>query len=148
MSRFFKHTVISCGFLIFLTGCFSESKKADDITLLVRTTKSTNRGTPLYVVIKETTMAKFLTQDYHEIASQSFWKEEEAESKVIKKVLVPGSTSKISLPVPAKDKSLGVYFLFTNPGECWKYILSKPKPEKVKILLGEQEYEAVNVFEK
>lgn len=147
MSRFFKHALICCS-LLFLTGCF-ESKKADDITLLVITTKATNRGTPLYVVIKETTMAKFLTQDYHEIASQSFWKEEEeAEQKVIKKVLVPGSTSKISLPIPAKDKSLGIYFLFTNPGECWKYILSKPKPEKVKILLGEQEYEAVNVFDK
>jgi predicted component of type VI protein secretion system len=144
MSRYFNALLY---FLLFsLTGCF-EAAKSDEITLLVRTTKSTNYGTPLYVVIKETSMAKFLTQDYQEIASQSFWKEDEKAS-IVKKVLVPGTTNKITLPVPGKDKSLGIYFLFTNPGECWKYILSKPKPEKVKILLGEQEYEAVNVFEK
>ncbi|HUD01084.1 MAG TPA: hypothetical protein VMR37_02040 [Rhabdochlamydiaceae bacterium] len=140
-----RRIVILFGLLTCLTGCF-EAKKNDEITLLVRTTKSTNYGTPLYVVIKETSMAKFLTQDYQEIASQSFWKEEEA-SNIVKKVLVPGTTNKITVPVPGKEKSLGIYFLFTNPGECWKYILTKPKPEKVKILLGEQEYEAVNVFE-
>lgn len=147
MKKYFKPfcNIALCLLLMSLTGCL-ETKKNDEITLLVRTKKSTNAGTPLYVVIKETTMAKFLTQDYNEIASQSFWKEEES-SNMVKKVLVPGTTNKITLPVPPKDKSLGVYFLFTNPGECWKYILSKPKPEKVKILLGEKEYEAVNVFE-
>jgi predicted component of type VI protein secretion system len=134
-----------CSFLLCLTGCF-ETKKSEEMTLFVRTKKATNNGTPLYVVIKETNMAKFLTQDYQEIASQSFWKEEEA-ANVVKKVLIPGTTNKITLPVPAKDKSLGIYFLFTKPGECWKYIISKPKAEKIKILLGEQEYEAVNVFE-
>jgi predicted component of type VI protein secretion system len=132
------------GFLPFLTGCF-EAKKSDEVTFLIRTTPSTNHGTPLYVVIKETTMAEFLTQDYNEIATQSFWKEEDS-SQLVKKVLIPGTTNKIQLESPKGEKSLGVYFLFTNPGECWKYILDKPTSEKVKILLGEEEYKAVNVF--
>lgn len=132
-------------FVTLLTSCMQE-KKDDEVTFLIKTTKATNQGTPLYVVVKETNMAEFLTQDYHEIAAQSFWKEEESTA-VIKKVLVPGSTNKISLPSPGKEKSIGVYFLFTNPGECWKYILNKPKAEKVKILLGEREYKSVNVFE-
>jgi predicted component of type VI protein secretion system len=131
--------------LAFLTSCF-EAKKDDEVTFLIKTTKSTNQGTPLYVVIKETNMAQFLTQDYHQIAAQSFWKEED-ETSLVKKVLVPGTTNKITLQAPGKDKSLGVYFLFTSPGECWKYILNKPKAEKVKILLGDREYKSVNVFE-
>lgn len=131
--------------LVFLSGCFQQ-KSEDMVTFLIKTTKNTNQGTPLYVVLKETNMAQFLTQDYHEIAAQSFWKEEDATGGM-KMVLIPGSTNKISLPSPGKDKSVGVYFLFTNPGESWKYILDKPKAEKVKILLGEREYASVNVFE-
>ena len=131
--------------LVSLTGCY-EAKKEDEVTFLIKTTKETNQGTPLYVVLRETNMAQFLTQDYHEIAAQSFWKEENAPGTV-KMVLIPGSTNKITLPSPGKDKSVGVYFLFTNPGESWKYILDKPKAEKVKILLGEREYKSVNVFE-
>lgn len=132
-------------FLISLAGCF-ETKKDDEITFLIKTTKTTNKGTPLYVVLKETTMAQFLTQDYHEIAAQSFWKETEM-TNLVKKVLVPGTTNQLSIPAPGKDKSIGVYFLFTQPGESWKYILNKPKAEKVKFLLGEREYKSVNVFE-
>ncbi len=128
-----------------LTGCY-EAKNEDEVTFLIKTTKETNQGTPLYVVLRETNMAQFLTQDYHEIAAQSFWKEE-SEPGTVKMVLIPGSTNKITLPSPGKNKSVGVYFLFTNPGESWKYILDKPKAEKVKILLGEREYKSVNVFE-
>lgn len=131
--------------LLALAGCLP-TKNEDEVTFLIKTGKTTNQGTPLYVVIKETNMAQFLTQDYHQIAAQSFWKEEDTTT-LVKKVLVPGTTSKISLPPPGKDKSLGVYFLFTQPGESWKYILNKPKAEKVKILLGEKEYKSVNVFE-
>jgi type VI secretion system VasD/TssJ family lipoprotein len=130
---------------LLLSGCL-QTKKNEGITFLIRTTKTTNKGTPLYVLLKETSMAQFLTQDYHEIAAQTSWKEGD-ESNLVKKVLVPGTTNKITLPLPGKDKSVGVYFLFTNPGESWKYILDKPKAEKVKILLGEREYKSVNVFE-
>jgi len=131
--------------LVSLTGCF-QTKKEDEVTFYIKTTKTTNQGTPFYVVVKETSMAQFLTQDYHQIAAQSFWKEEDT-SNLLKRVLVPGSTYKITLPSPGKDKSLGVYFLYTNPGDYWKYIVNKPKAEKVKILLGEGEYKSVNVYE-
>lgn len=144
--RIKKHrTLIWMLLLTSLTGCF-EARNGEEVTFLIKTTKTTNHGTPLYVVVKETNMAQFLTQDYHEIAAQSFWKEDDKTS-LVKKVLVPGTTNKITLPFPGKDKSLGLYFLFTDPGECWKYILNDPKAERVKILLGEREYKAINVFE-
>lgn len=136
--------ILLLAILACLTGCL-ETKKDDEVTFLIKTTRATNQGTPLYVVLKETNMAQFLTQDYHEIAAQSFWKENDT-SGLVKKVLVPGATNKITLPAPGKDKSIGIYFLFTDPGESWKYILDRPKAEKVKILLGEREYKSVNVF--
>lgn len=115
------------------------------MTFQIRTTSSTNQGTPLYVVIKETKMVNFLVEDYNKIATQSFWKDEDP-SKLIKKVLVPGKTHKIKLKPSDPNQSVGIYFLFTNPGESWKYIIDQPKSQKVKVLLGKDEYEAINVF--
>ena len=62
--------------MVCLTGCF-QAQKTEEITLQIRTKKTTNHGTPLYVVVKETTMAEHLMTEYHQIATQSFWKEEE-----------------------------------------------------------------------
>lgn len=130
--------------LLFLSSCF-QTRGEDEMTVQVRTTRSTNRGTPLYIVIKETSMANFLIEDYHHIATQSFWKEEDP-TNLTKKILVPGKTNKFNLPIP-NNKSVGIYFIFTNPGECWKYFIDQPQSKNVKILLGKDEYEAINVYE-
>lgn len=128
-----------------LTGCF-QTRDENSLTVQVRSTRKTNHGTPLYVVIKETSMTEFLVDDYHEIVAQSFWKEGEG-APLVKKVLVPGKTDKFDLSVPSKDKSIGLYFIFTNPGECWKYFVDRPQSKKVKVLLGNDQYEAVNVYQ-
>jgi len=129
----------------FITGCF-QTREDQSMTVQIRSSKKTNRGTPLYVIVKETTMADFLIDDYHEIATQSFWKEED-ESKLLKKVLVPGKTDKLTVPLPGKEKAVGLYFIFTSPGECWKFIVDDPDSKKVKVLLGEDQYEAINVYQ-
>ena len=84
--------------------------------------------------------------DYHEIASQSFWKEA-SEHQLLKKVLIPGKTIKIDLPIAQKEKQIGLYFIFTNPGESWKCIIDNPQSKKVKILLGENQCEAINIYQ-
>lgn len=126
-----------------LAGCL-QTKKSEEVTVQIRTTKGTNRGTPLYVVVKETTMSDFLMDDYHQIAAQSFWKEDE-DNYLLKKMVVPGRTDKFLIET-SDGKSLGLYFIFTNPGACWKYFIDKPDSKKVKVLLGKDEYEAVNVY--
>lgn len=112
----------------------------------VRSSKHTNRGTPIYLVIKETSMADFLIDDYHQIATQSFWKEEHPH-QLIKKVLVPGKTTRLTVDIANQEKSLGLYFIFTSPGDCWKYFVDHPRSKTVKVLLGENEYEAINVYD-
>ena len=97
------------------------------------------------MIVKETTMAEYLIDDYHEVANQSFWKESE-EKNLTKKVIVPGKTNKIVIDVQNKEKLMGLYFIFSNPGECWKYIIDQPQSKKVKVLLGENEYETINVY--
>jgi len=141
-----KHLLMTlCAVAFCLTGCF-QTKSTDSMTVLIRSTKHTNRGTPLYIVIKETSMADFLLDDYHKITTQSFWKEDDKDY-LTKKVLVPGKTDKIKLDIPSNDKSVGIYFIFTNPGECWKYIVDQPQMKNVKILLGKDQYDAINVYQ-
>ncbi len=130
-------------FPFLLAGCF-QVQKGEDVTVQIRTTNATNRGTPLYVVVKETTMSDFLMDDYHQIATQSFWKEDE-DNYLLKKMVVPGRTDKFLIEA-TDNNSLGIYFIFTNPGECWKYFIDKPASKKVKVLLGKDEYEAINVY--
>lgn len=135
--------------LTFITsGCFlnNEKENSEQLVVQIRSHKKTNRGTPLYVVVKETSMADFLIDDYHQIATQSFWKEE-SEKNLFKKVLIPGKIERLKVDLSSEDKSIGLYFIFTNPGECWKYFIDKPKSKNVKILLGDHEYEAINVYE-
>lgn len=130
---------------LFLASCATQTKD-ETLTIQIRTTKTTNRGTPLYMIVKETTMAEYLLDDYHELATQSFWKESE-EKQVTKKVIVPGRTNKMIIDVPNKEGLMGLYFIFSSPGECWKYIIDKPQSKKVKVLLGEDQYEAINVYD-
>ncbi|MCB1116779.1 MAG: hypothetical protein KDK71_09950 [Chlamydiia bacterium] len=128
-----------------VTSCTAQ-KQEETLTIQIRTTKSTNRGTPLYMIVKEATMAEYLLDDYHEIATQSFWKESE-EKHLVKKVIIPGKTNKIVIDVPKKEGSMGLYFIFSNPGECWKYMIDQPQSKRVKVLLGEDQYEAINVYD-
>ena len=131
--------------LPFFASCTTQ-KKDETLTIQIRTTKKTKRGTPLYMIVKETSMAEYLLDDCHELATQSFWKESE-EKHLTKKVIVPGKTNKMVIDVPNKERSMGLYFIFSSPGECWKYIVDKPQSKKVKVLLGEDQYEAINVYD-
>lgn len=140
MKRLFLALIIAA----ILPGCF-QMKGAESTTVQIRTKKTTNDGTALYVVIKESSMANFLMDDYDEIATQAFLKEDE-KIYLTKTILVPGKTEKLKIPVIEKGKSIGIYFIFTNPGECWKCFVDNPQSKNVKILLGKDEYEAINVY--
>jgi predicted component of type VI protein secretion system len=141
MKNFFFLTIT----LIFLTGCM-QTKNATDLTIQIRSEHKTNNGTPLYMVVKETTMSEFLMEDYHNISTQAFWKEENP-NELLKKHIIPGSSKKIHIPIHNQDKSIGIYFIFTNPGECWKYLVDHPQSKRVKILLGGNQYQEINIYD-
>ncbi len=132
--------------LLLLVGCSSQKTEGNPITFQIRTTKETNNGTPLYMIVKETSTGEYLLDDYHELSSQEFWKESD-EKVMTKKIIVPGKTNKIVVDTPKNAKSMGLYFIFSNPGECWKYIIDNPQSKRVKVLLGKDQYEAINVYD-
>lgn len=128
------------------TGCLQLQKNEDVVTFQVRTTDKSNQGTPFYMIVKETSMTDFLMHDYNEIAKSLSQEKEDDPSCYVKECLHPGRTKKITVKPASPDKSLGVYFLFTHPKESWKCIINDPKSQNVKILLGENECQAVNIF--
>jgi len=138
-------SVLLSGSLLCLAGCF-KSESDDAITFQIRTTESTNRGNPVHVVIKETSAIDFWIDGYPEISKLLWTEKEEDPSCHFKDSVIPGKTAKIRIEKVAKDKSLGIYFLFTNPKESWKYLIPDPQSQNVKISLGEDECEAINIF--
>lgn len=128
---------------LFLSGFF-ELTNEETIIFQVKTTKETNFGTPFYVLVKSTDLPHFLTDDYQKVAHQNLLKNEDPEY-LNTTFLLPGETKTIEVKSP-KNKSTAIYFIFTHPGEEWKYIVNEEGPHKVKILLSQNEIACVNSF--
>lgn len=134
--------------LILLSGCWfnSEEKKPEVVktTLQIRTDENTNLGTPFYAVIKSIDYSQFLLDDYQKIATEAMTgKDDPAKLNAV--CFIPGETKMIE--VENKDnKPVAVYFIFTHPGEEWKYLTDESEGRNVKILLGESEIKSVRAF--
>jgi hypothetical protein len=134
--------------LLFLFGCFfqAEEKKPEMVktTLQIRTNEETNQGTPFYAVIKSIDYAQFLLDDYKKIATEAMnGKDDPAKLNAV--CFVPGETKTIE--VENKDnKPVAIYFIFTHPGEEWKYLTDESEGHQVKILLGENQIKSVRAF--
>lgn len=128
-------------FMILLTGC---TQRAETTTFQIKTVSATNQRTPFYVLFKATDLTHFLTDDYKKIANQRMLSAEDP-AYLDSVFFVPGETKTITLENP-KNKAIGVYFIFTHPGEEWKYIAQEDAGKKIKILVGENEIKNVNSF--
>jgi predicted component of type VI protein secretion system len=134
--------------LILLSGCLfkTEEKKPDAVktTLQIRTNENTNQGTPFYAVIKSIDYSQFLLDDYQKIATEAMAGKDDP-TKLNAVCFIPGETKMIE--VENKDnKPVAVYFIFTHPGEEWKYLTDESEGHNVKILLGESEIKSVRAF--
>jgi hypothetical protein len=123
---------------------FSEPE-TNTLTLQIETVKSTNQGTPFYILLKSTDFAEFLREDYQNIASLVSLPSDDP-NHLASICIIPGTTKTIKVKT-FKDKSTAIYCLFTYPGEGWKYIIDTEEgPQKVKILLGEHEIKSINIL--
>lgn len=134
--------------LIFLCSCWSKSEEKTPegvkTTLQIRTSKDTNQGTPFYAVIKSTDYSQFLLDDYQKIATEAMTGKDDP-TKLNAPCFIPGETKTIE--VENKDnKPVAVYFIFTHPGEEWKYLTDESEGRHVKILLGENRIKSVRAF--
>jgi hypothetical protein len=129
--------------LMILAGC-TPKVQTTTTTLQIKTNERTNQGTPFYAVIKSTNYSSFLVDDYQKIATETMLGKED-EGLLNTTYFIPGETKTIQVET-TEDKPVAVYFIFTHPGEEWKYLTDEKEGQKVKILLGENEIKSVRAF--
>lgn len=98
--------------------------------------KDTNHGGPLYVVVRKIDQAGFLADDYDAIADGLFG--EPRDPAVVRKAIVrPGEVVTVRAPRDLADgEILGVYFLFSVPGDNWRLAIADHRIQRVDVVLG------------
>jgi hypothetical protein len=102
----------------------------------IKAARNSNQGGPLFVVVRKTDRAGFLAEDYDAIADGLFG--EPRDPAVLRKAIVrPGQEMKLEVPRELADgEVLGIYFLFSTPGEDWRLAIGDPKAAGVRVVLG------------
>jgi hypothetical protein len=102
-------------------------------TVILKPVSNANYGRPFYVLIRSVTEKEFLTDNYDKVAKMVYPNSE--DPSVLKVALVwPDLERKIEVDVP-KDKPVGIYCIFTSPGNPWKMLLAPPLKSKLKAVL-------------
>jgi predicted component of type VI protein secretion system len=124
-----KDTVLIAVIVIFLSvltsGCGLGQKKDNSLTTFRVTSRpDTNDGRAVHAVISSVSPQQFLTDSYETIADRAY---SNPPSEGIIRVfpVIPGEITTVKVP-RERVNSVGVYFLFSKPGEQWKMLLSQP----------------------
>lgn len=114
----------------------SAPAKPAPVHLQITAGKDTNHGGPLYVVVRKIDGAGFLAEDYDAIADGLF--REPSDPAVLRKAVVhPGEIVTLEADRDLKDgEILGVYFLFSVPGDDWRLAIQDRRVSQVRIVLG------------
>jgi hypothetical protein len=137
--------------LLFVLGLLSSCCRAPFLferetvtTLTLVSTKMTNEGAPLYVVLKFTDFPHFLVDDYLSIIDLSLSSDPNCSSFITLCVL-PGKREKVVVK-QSQDQCMAIYCLFTNCGERWKQLIDTCEGyQSVTIYLGENEISAIEL---
>lgn len=129
-------TLLFLGLFIGLNSFWPFSTTSKTITLSIKTAATTNHGTPFYVYVKEVEKGEFLKHEYSQIVKEAFPFTAEGP-EIPPAVILPGQSYVFNIHRENFGKLLGVYFLFTKPGDDWKLIVNPSK--KIDVTLGETE---------
>ncbi|GEM_PF-2251671 len=99
----------------------------------VNTTATTNKGVPFYIYVKEVEKGEFLRHEYQQIVHEAFTE----NPKIQPFVIFPGDNYEFTVAREQSEKPLGIYVLYTNPGDDWKMIANGST--RVTIELGDTE---------
>jgi len=95
-------------------------------TIKIESSRCVNNGAPLHVMIKAIDFPTFISDDYDKIVQSVIHHPEGACSFHLCTVL-PGQDRLVQIDT-TDVTSLGVYCLFTNPGDNWKSFLKLEDP--------------------
>lgn len=117
-------------------GAVAQVRKPAPVHLEITAGKDTNHGGPLYVVVRKLDQAGFLADDYDAIADRLF--AEPRDPSILRKVIVrPGQALTVDADRELADgEILGVYFLFSVPGDRWRLAITDRAIQRIQIVLG------------
>lgn len=93
-----------------------------------------NGGQVFYLVVRSVTDRQFLSDTYQSVASLVF--AEPPDPAVLgSHAIVPGRRQAIKMVQPTQN-ALGFYFMFTEPGDQWKRMVSQPVASTYNIRVG------------
>lgn len=105
-------------------------------TVQVNTNEKTNQGIPFYIFFKEVEKGEFLKHEYQQVVVEAFPfsnKSPDLEPRII----FPGRNYEFQLSRNQKEKPLGVYVFYTNPGNDWKFLATASG--RINLDLGDSE---------
>lgn len=101
--------------------------------LTVQSKPETNGGKPFYALVRAVEQATFVTDGYDSIAARVFPNPPDP-TVLSSEVVYPGIKAKLTFKKP-EGVPIGIYFLFTQPGERWKISKVQPLPNSMSIEL-------------
>jgi len=132
--------VAACVIIAAVAGCGAAppkpTPKEPPLEVQITAGRDTNHGGPLYVVVRKLEQAGFLADDYDAIADKLFV--EPRDPALLRKAIVrPGNVMTVEADRALADgEILGIYFLFSVPGDAWRLAVLDKKIQRVNIVLG------------
>ena len=112
-----------------MTGCSSKKK----VTFLITSEPGSNNGRPVYVLVREVNRKDFFIEYYDDIADM-IYADPQDDSLLNWQMFLPGEKKKVKVVTPKKS-DIGIYGLFTQPGNSWKLMIPKPLEKKYRITI-------------
>lgn len=129
-----KSYLISVLCLVCLCSCGIKSNNKE-VTFEVVTSEETNFGVPFYGLAKNVNDLDFFSQSYKNICDE-IASSRASMNDCQKFIVIPGENNTITLRADV-DKHPAVYFVFSDPGESWKYCPIESNERNIKLKLGE-----------
>ncbi len=128
--------IVFAAALLAAAGCAMKTKpvSAPKINFTVKSTTAANEGKPFYIVIRSCNSKEFVTGGYDSVAGALFGDPPD-KSIIAYHEVIPGYTLELTAEKPDTN-SIGVYCLFSDPGDEWKQLLPRPLEPRYKIDLG------------
>ena len=128
---------------LILVSMGASSGCASTLKFSITSDEQTNKSTPVYLVVRSVDGQTFLAEHYNAVAEKVFQSTRD-ESILERKIIFPGQTEVIQIE-PPESGNLGVYVLFSEPGENWRIPLQAPFPEEIVISLGKNQIRRVQI---
>lgn len=111
--------------LLSTVGCGSRRPPPPpQMKLFLHSDPAINNGQLFYMVVRAINDKQFLTESYQTVAGMVF--SDPADKTVLGvHVILPGNKQEFSVEQPEQN-SVAFYFLFTDPGDQWKKLVSQP----------------------